>query len=75
VAVTDNGSGVADEYVDQLFTPFSTTKKSGMGMGLSISKAIVEAHGGQIDFHNNDSGGATFRFTLPIAKGETDHGR
>ena len=67
VAVIDTGSGVQEKNVDKLFTPFSTTKKSGMGMGLSISQAIIKAHGGQLDFHNNDTGGATFCFTLPAA--------
>ena len=71
VAVTDCGLGVAEKNVDKLFTPFSTTKKSGMGMGLSISQAIVRAHGGRIDFRNNDAGGATFWFTLPACTSET----
>jgi two-component system sensor kinase FixL len=75
VAVTDCGLGVPEERVDKLFTPFSTTKKSGMGMGLSISQAIVRAHGGRIDFHNNDTGGATFWFTLPAANLETRDGK
>lgn len=71
IAVTDSGCGVSDEAAKGLFTPFSTTKESGMGMGLSISQAIVTAHGGQIGFVNNASGGATFFFTLPAArKGE-----
>ncbi len=70
VAIVDTGSGIQEENVDKLFTPFSTTKKSGMGMGLSISQAIIRAHGGQLSFHNNDTGGATFWFTLPAAKQE-----
>jgi two-component system sensor kinase FixL len=75
VAVTDCGFGVPDDYVDKLFTPFSTTKKSGMGMGLSISQAIVRAHGGRIDFRNNDTRGATFWFTLPAVERESRDGR
>lgn len=75
VAVTDNGPGVADQHVGRLFTPFATTKKAGMGMGLSISKAIVRAHGGQIDFRNNESVGVTFWFTLPLSKRGAHYGR
>ncbi len=67
VAVIDKGCGVSEAVAKILFTPFSTTKKSGMGMGLSISRAIITAHGGHLNFHNNDSGGATFFFTLPAA--------
>ena len=63
------------DRIDKLFTPFSTTKKSGMGMGLSISQAIVRAHGGNIGFRNNDAGGATFSFTLPAATRENVDGR
>ena len=74
VAVIDTGPGVLEQNVEKLFTPFSTTKKSGMGMGLSISQAIVRAHGGQLDFHNNDTGGATFWFTLPVVKRENQDG-
>lgn len=70
VAVIDTGGGIQEKNVEKLFTPFSTTKKSGMGMGLSISKAIIKAHGGQLDFKNNDIGGATFWFTLPVANRE-----
>ena len=70
VSVSDCGFGVPEDNIDKLFTPFSTTKKSGMGMGLSISQAIVRAHGGRIDFRNNDARGATFWFTLPAANSE-----
>lgn len=71
ISVTDCGFGVSDENIEKLFTPFSTTKKSGMGMGLSISQAIIRAHGGHIDFRNNESCGATFWFTLPAANRES----
>ena len=71
ISVIDCGYGVPEENIDKLFTPFSTTKKSGMGMGLSISQAIVRAHGGRIGFRNNDTRGATFWFTLPAASGES----
>jgi len=70
VAVSDSGCGVSEAVAKNLFTPFSTTKDSGMGMGLSISRAIITAHGGHLDFYNNDSGGATFFFTLPAADHE-----
>ena len=73
ISVCDKGCGVPEEYADKLFNPFATTKKSGMGMGLSISQAIVRAHGGGIGFINNDSGGTTFWFTLPAAEPETNH--
>lgn len=71
VAVTDSGSGVDDKVADQLFDPFLTTKSSGLGMGLPISKAIITAHGGQLTFRNNEGQGATFTFTLPAV---TRHG-
>lgn len=67
VAVIDSGNGVTEDYKDKLFTPFLTTKESGMGMGLSISRAIVFAHGGILDFQNNATSGATFFFSLPAA--------
>ncbi len=74
VSVIDRGSGVSDEVAEVLFTPFSTTKRSGMGMGLSISRAIVVAHGGRLDYYNNEEGGATFFFSLPPADQEENHG-
>ncbi len=68
VAVSDNGLGIPLEKVDKLFEPFFTTKPQGMGLGLSISRSIIKTHGGRLWAENNAAGGATFRFTLPIAK-------
>jgi two-component system sensor kinase FixL len=64
--VIDQGSGVAEDQSDLLFTPFHTTKKEGMGMGLSICRSIVSEHGGELRFRNNDDAGACFYFSLPI---------
>jgi two-component system sensor kinase FixL len=64
VSVADTGSGLASEMVSQLFQPFVTTKQQGMGVGLSISRTIVEAHGGQIWAESNPGGGTIFHFTL-----------
>lgn len=65
VEVSDTGPGISDEITAELFRPFVTTKAGGMGIGLSISKRIVESHGGDITVRRNRHGGATFRFTLP----------
>ena len=67
VSVADSGPGVSDEIGDQLFKPFTTTKAHGMGVGLSISRSIIESHGGQIWADANPQGGAIFQFTLPLA--------
>ena len=68
VSVSDTGSGMSNEVRGRLFEPFMTTKKDGMGVGLSICRTIVEAHGGSIWAENNADGGATFNFTLPLAE-------
>ncbi len=66
VRISDTGSGISDETLARLFEPFMTTKKEGMGVGLSICRTIVESHGGAIWAENNPAGGATFTFTLPM---------
>jgi two-component system sensor kinase FixL len=64
ISVADTGSGIAPEMTTQLFQPFVSTKRNGMGVGLSISRTIVEGHGGQIGPEPNPAGGTIFRFTL-----------
>jgi PAS domain S-box-containing protein len=66
VSVTDCGVGIPAENADRLFSPFFTTKSGGMGMGLSICRSIMEAHGGRLWAAANDRHGATFHFTLPV---------
>jgi two-component system, LuxR family, sensor kinase FixL len=70
VSVADTGSGIAPELMSQLFQPFVTNKRHGMGVGLSICRTIVEAHGGQITVEPNPGGGTIFRFTVRAASGE-----
>ena len=67
IAVKDSGPGIADDMAAKLFTPFTTTKPCGMGMGLFIANAIVAAHGGDMRAANRPEGGAVFSFTLPMA--------
>lgn len=76
VAVTDNGPGLPREVRNKLFEPFVTTKRDGMGLGLSIARSIVEAHGGKLRADDNPGGGTIFRFTLPseVPAGENDDG-
>ena len=70
VAVSDTGRGVPAAARSKLFDPFYTTRANGMGVGLSISRTIVEGHGGTIWLDPSDGEGATFRFTLPLAQFE-----
>jgi two-component system sensor kinase FixL len=67
IVVSDTGAGLTETVLSNLFQPFYTTKNTGMGVGLSISRSIVEAHGGRMRAARNEAGGATFRFTLPAA--------
>jgi PAS domain S-box-containing protein len=74
VAVADTGTGLAKGVADRLFEPFVSTKRNGMGLGLSICRSIVEAHGGRLRSEPNPGGGAIFRFTLAATSrtGEAD---
>jgi two-component system, LuxR family, sensor kinase FixL len=73
ISVTDSGSGISPEIAEQLFQPFVTTKRHGMGVGLSISRAIIEAHNGRIWVEPNPGGGTIFHFTLAVVnEGDVD---
>ena len=67
LTVADNGQGLKDMVLEQLFSPFFTTKENGLGLGLAICRSIAEAHDGKLRGENNVSGGATFTLTLPLA--------
>ena len=67
VSVTDTGPGVPSDALEKIFDPFYSMKEHGMGMGLSIVRTILEAHGGTIEVAKSCHGGATFRVTLPLA--------
>jgi signal transduction histidine kinase len=65
IAVEDSGTGIAPEDLERIFSTFFTTKVTGMGMGLSICRSIIEAHGGRLWASPGETYGAVFRFTLP----------
>jgi two-component system sensor kinase FixL len=67
LVISDTGHGFTSDALANLFQPFFTTKETGMGVGLSISRTIIESHGGRMWAESNAAGGATFRFTLPAA--------
>jgi two-component system sensor kinase FixL len=64
ISIADSGPGIAEDVAEHLFEPFVSGKRKGMGLGLSISRSIIEAHGGKIRAESNPGGGAIFRFTL-----------
>lgn len=72
ISIEDTGSGISEAVEPQLFQPFVTSKKTGMGIGLSICRTIIEAHGGRIWFEPGREGGTVFRITLPHAGDEED---
>ncbi|MFA5901281.1 MAG: ATP-binding protein [Hyphomicrobium sp.] len=74
IGVVDTGPGLAADIAERLFEPFTTSKTSGMGLGLAISKSIIKAHGGEMRIDDLFKGGAAFVFTLPVAREETSHG-
>ncbi|HUI75707.1 MAG TPA: ATP-binding protein, partial [Candidatus Acidoferrum sp.] len=67
IAVSDSGPGISADKLTHIFDSFFTTKPEGMGMGLPISRTIIEAHGGRLWAESSNGSGASFRFTLPIA--------
>ncbi|WP_457299652.1 sensor histidine kinase [Phyllobacterium sp. P5_D12] len=75
VAVSDSGPGIDQNHLDQIFHAFYTNKSNGVGMGLSISQSIIDAHGGRLWADSNASGGAVFRFSLPGASKELTNPR
>ena len=68
--VEDSGPGLDESSIEQVFEAFFTTKPQGMGVGLSISRTIIESHGGRISAHSNPDGGTSFRFTLRTVSNE-----
>jgi len=70
VEVQDAGIGIEESRLNRIFDPFFTTKPEGMGIGLSVNRTIIEAHGGRLWAQNNPEYGMTFSFTLPVAEGD-----
>ncbi len=68
ISVTDNGPGINEDQKQKILMPFYTTKANGMGMGLSISRSIIEAHAGNLHFNSQPGNGCTFYFTLPVTR-------
>ncbi|MFW2371510.1 MAG: PAS domain-containing sensor histidine kinase [Gammaproteobacteria bacterium] len=70
ISVDDNGAGIAEHIDEKIFDPFVSTKATGMGMGLSISRTIIRSHGGELNYTPRSAGGSVFSFTLPVVTGE-----
>ena len=72
VELQDSGTGIAPEKLESIFDPFITNKRDGLGIGLAISRTIVERHSGKVWAANNPDRGATFSITLPVSASESD---
>jgi signal transduction histidine kinase len=70
VSVRDSGAGLPAEKLEEIFNAFYTTKPDGMGMGLAVSRSIIEVHGGRLWATQNEPRGAVFQFTLPTVREE-----
>jgi len=70
IGVLDNGPGVEEQLATRLFDPLATSKQDGLGLGLSISTSIVEAHGGRVWLHSREAGATEFRFSVPLNQPE-----
>jgi signal transduction histidine kinase len=70
VEIADNGPGISAEVASRLFEPFTSTKPDGMGLGLAMSRSIVEAHGGRLGLRSDAGWGTTFELILPFANGD-----
>ena len=68
ISFTDNGPGIAPERIEEIFEPFFTTKGNGTGLGLPITKKIIEGHGGTVKVESEPGCGATFKVLLPLSK-------
>jgi two-component system sensor kinase FixL len=68
ISIIDTGAGIAPDMEEKLFQPFASTKPTGMGVGLSISRTIAEAHGGRLWFERNPAGGTIFHLALPLSE-------
>ncbi len=72
ISVADHGPGVSPQLGDNIFHPFVTTKREGLGVGLAISRTIVQSFGGSLTYRDNPAGGAVFTVVLPVAKEGSD---
>ena len=66
ISISDSGKGIDEDLIESVFEPFFTTKPKGTGLGLPITKRLIEQHNGVIRITNNDAGGTTFIITLPV---------
>jgi len=68
ITVSDRGSGISKKDASKIFTPFFTTKRNGIGLGLAVCQSVVQSHGGDLSMTRNSHGGAAFRIALPMRK-------